>query len=380
MDSIAARTSTSIRAGRRVRSRSKGNDVIVESVRVEDHRVETRPGVQETKSCLVVRLSHSPGKPILVRPIGLVARARREQRCYTAAAKSTALYWPVTRDEGLDVADRPEPLLAQCVQSPGRTQGIRRRDEGSAAPEAGRRPAARGPDPGGRGLGVADRLSAGQAIDAQFAVWREASRKSDCRRGIRDVRYSAIAGHAALASRPHGGTFHEGAGRPAALVDLRRSASILVLAGAWSACSDGSAPAPHFLFPGLGQQLPVAPVLLHPWADRDFVALSRGGYFSKIINAPFGSQDRRTIHQELDLLRRLLPTESVVVYVNARACARAQPGRVTLFPADADPDDMSTLDSASRGPRSGSGFPGRLETAHPGPDEAARCDAHRRVR
>lgn len=76
----------------------EGNDVIVESVRVEDHRVETRPGVREVKSCLVVRLSHTRGKPIVVRPVGLVS-AGAEQRYYSAAAKSTALFWPVTHDE-----------------------------------------------------------------------------------------------------------------------------------------------------------------------------------------------------------------------------------------------------------------------------------------
>jgi hypothetical protein len=75
-----------------------GDGVVVESVRVEDHRVETGPGVREIRSCLVVRLSHAPGKPISVRPLGLVA-AGSEHRYYSAAARTTALFWPVTRDE-----------------------------------------------------------------------------------------------------------------------------------------------------------------------------------------------------------------------------------------------------------------------------------------
>jgi hypothetical protein len=76
----------------------EGNGVIVESVRVEDHPVETRPGAREIKTCLVVRLAHAPGKPISVRPRGLVL-AGSEQRFYAAAARTTALFWPVTRDE-----------------------------------------------------------------------------------------------------------------------------------------------------------------------------------------------------------------------------------------------------------------------------------------
>ncbi|WP_406695658.1 vWA domain-containing protein [Singulisphaera sp. Ch08] len=76
----------------------EGDHVTVESVRVEDHRVEISHGAWEIKSCLVVRLGHSPGKPIAVRPVGLVP-AGSEQRFYTSAAKTTALFWPVTRDE-----------------------------------------------------------------------------------------------------------------------------------------------------------------------------------------------------------------------------------------------------------------------------------------
>ena len=72
--------------------------MIVESVRVEDHLVEVRPGAREVKSCLVVRLEHASGKPIAVRPTGLVP-AGSEQRFYTAAARTTALFWPITKDE-----------------------------------------------------------------------------------------------------------------------------------------------------------------------------------------------------------------------------------------------------------------------------------------
>src|SRR3954454_25309864 len=39
-----------------------------------------------------------------------------------------------------------------------------------------------------------------------------------------------------------------------------------------------------------------------PWAEQDLHAMSRGDYISRIINTPFGNQDRRTIQQELGRL------------------------------------------------------------------------------
>jgi len=119
-------------------------------------------------------------------------------------------------------------------------------------------------------------------------------------------------------------------------------ASILVLAGSLVGLLGWIRPLPRpYLFPVWVSSYQSRQLSFIPWAERDFLALSRGGYFSRIINAPFGSQDRRTIHQELELLGERLPTDSVVVYVNSRACVGPS-GEVTLFPADADPDDMST--------------------------------------
>jgi len=76
----------------------EGNNVVLESVRVEDHRVAVQPGIFEVQSCLVVRLRHTPGKPVLIRPFGL-ATAGAEQRFYQQAGRTTALFWPVGRDE-----------------------------------------------------------------------------------------------------------------------------------------------------------------------------------------------------------------------------------------------------------------------------------------
>jgi hypothetical protein len=48
----------------------EGDSVRIDSVTIEDHLMEVRSGVKEKKPCLVVRLSHSPNKPVLVRAIG----------------------------------------------------------------------------------------------------------------------------------------------------------------------------------------------------------------------------------------------------------------------------------------------------------------------
>jgi hypothetical protein len=64
----------------------------IESVAVEDHYVETRPGVREKKSCLVVRLDHAATR---VQLRGLQA-AGQEHRYYTRAGKYAALFWPMT--------------------------------------------------------------------------------------------------------------------------------------------------------------------------------------------------------------------------------------------------------------------------------------------
>ena len=75
---------------------------IIESVGVEKHSIETRPGVKEEMSCLVVRLRHPPGKPVWVVPEGLERQGdapAHEHRFYEQANKYTGVFWPVTADE-----------------------------------------------------------------------------------------------------------------------------------------------------------------------------------------------------------------------------------------------------------------------------------------
>jgi hypothetical protein len=78
----------------------KDEKVIVESVRVEQHVVETRPAerdrpaLREEKTCLVVRVAHAADRPVWVRLRGLET-AGAEHRFYREAGKYTALFWPV---------------------------------------------------------------------------------------------------------------------------------------------------------------------------------------------------------------------------------------------------------------------------------------------
>jgi hypothetical protein len=65
--------------------------VAVEGLQAEDHEVEVRPGVKEVRHCLVLRLRHRPGQPVLARMAGLVP-AGSEQRFY-GGGRATVLFW-----------------------------------------------------------------------------------------------------------------------------------------------------------------------------------------------------------------------------------------------------------------------------------------------
>ena len=79
------------------------NDITIDSIRVERHRVQLRAGVQEVKPCLVVRLVHSADSPVWVQLSGL-SPAGQEHRFYRAASRYTGIFWPIADDEadGLD--------------------------------------------------------------------------------------------------------------------------------------------------------------------------------------------------------------------------------------------------------------------------------------
>ena len=84
--------------------RVEESDVVIESLTVEDHLVELKPGVRGTPGqmksmpCLVVRVGHKLDNPVWVQIRGLDA-AGQEHRFYETAGKYTAVFWPVTADQ-----------------------------------------------------------------------------------------------------------------------------------------------------------------------------------------------------------------------------------------------------------------------------------------
>lgn len=119
-------------------------------------------------------------------------------------------------------------------------------------------------------------------------------------------------------------------------------ASILALAGVLLGLLGWIRPLPRpYLFPVWVSTYQSRQISFLPWAEQDLHALNRGGYISRIINAPFSNQDRRSIELELGRLGGLLATDSVVIYINARACIGSR-GNVAFLPADANPADPRT--------------------------------------
>jgi hypothetical protein len=76
----------------------EGDAVGLENVRVEEHVVETQPGVRTAQKCLVVRLVYAPGRPLWAQ-VGGVNPAGQEHRFYQSANRYTGLFWPVTEAE-----------------------------------------------------------------------------------------------------------------------------------------------------------------------------------------------------------------------------------------------------------------------------------------
>ncbi len=73
-------------------------DVTVEGVDVEEHLVEVSTGQREPRYCLVVRVRHEPRQTIVMSVAG-ISTAASESRMYRDIGRTTALFWPVTRDE-----------------------------------------------------------------------------------------------------------------------------------------------------------------------------------------------------------------------------------------------------------------------------------------
>jgi hypothetical protein len=77
--------------------------VVIESIQVETRPIETRPGVVETRPCLVVRASYPRGRqPIWVELDGLRPQGW-EHHFYTDACKYTGIFWTVTEEATKDL-------------------------------------------------------------------------------------------------------------------------------------------------------------------------------------------------------------------------------------------------------------------------------------
>ena len=73
-----------------------GDTITIESVRVEEHLVETRPGQREMKPCLVVRAAYAECKPVWAQVTGMNFDGQ-EHRFYEQPSKYTGLFWPVDK-------------------------------------------------------------------------------------------------------------------------------------------------------------------------------------------------------------------------------------------------------------------------------------------
>lgn len=75
----------------------RGRKVLVESVSVEEHAVQTGPSQREQQTCLVVRLRYPSGQTVWVKPWG-DETIGAEHRFYRDIGHYVGLFWPVTSD------------------------------------------------------------------------------------------------------------------------------------------------------------------------------------------------------------------------------------------------------------------------------------------
>jgi hypothetical protein len=76
-----------------------GDNITLESVSVEEHRVEVKAGQFEVKPCLVVRIAHAPCRPVWATVQGQgLGVAGEEHRFYDEPARYTGIFWPVDSD------------------------------------------------------------------------------------------------------------------------------------------------------------------------------------------------------------------------------------------------------------------------------------------
>jgi hypothetical protein len=83
----------------------EGDDIVIESVRLEKHAAFVNPETRRPATCLVVRLKHAPGKPVIARVVpgvGGFTQEGCEHRLYSDANKYTGIFWPVNESGGAE--------------------------------------------------------------------------------------------------------------------------------------------------------------------------------------------------------------------------------------------------------------------------------------
>lgn len=88
----------------------RGQKILIESLSVEDHAVQTGPGKRETRTCLVVRLRGPANQTVWAKPGGTDTTGE-EHRFYGDIGHYVGLFWPVTQD-AVDAALRHLELLS----------------------------------------------------------------------------------------------------------------------------------------------------------------------------------------------------------------------------------------------------------------------------
>jgi hypothetical protein len=97
-----------------------GVDVVIESITIEDRRVPLGP--DGPASCLVVRVSHAPDRPIWVRLKG-ISPDNAQHRFYSHAGRYTGVFWPLNEDQVRAGLDAIEVVSVEAFRKLARARG-----------------------------------------------------------------------------------------------------------------------------------------------------------------------------------------------------------------------------------------------------------------
>jgi hypothetical protein len=92
----------------------------IESITIENRRVPGGP--DGPVSCLVVRVSHAPDKPVWVRPAG-ISPENAQHRFYSHAGRYTGVFWPLNEDQVREGLDAIEVVSVEAFRKLARARG-----------------------------------------------------------------------------------------------------------------------------------------------------------------------------------------------------------------------------------------------------------------